>query len=144
MPCWPASGAERAWRMSHGTEEAGRGRMPETAQAADGNGSALPLVPARWPAPGRETGKAGMPREITDHEGIVWTCIQAFAGLGNDAEKQQAALVEGARDRVHVACTPSGGAHSVRLELPADWESTLSDEDLAARIRASLDREQET
>jgi hypothetical protein len=38
-----------------------------------------------------------------------------------------------------VVCTPSGGAHSVRLDLPDDWESGLSDEDLAARIRRHLD-----
>lgn len=83
-----------------------------------------------------------MPREITDTQGIVWTCIQAFAGLGNDAEKREAARVDGAGDRVHVACTPSGGARSVRLELPGDWETALSDEDLAARIRAGLEAEQ--
>ncbi len=80
-----------------------------------------------------------MPREITDSDGIAWTCIQAFAGLGNDAEKRQAARVDGTSDQVHVACTPSGGAHSVRLDLPDDWESGLSDEDLAARIRRHLD-----
>ncbi|HEX2556034.1 MAG TPA: hypothetical protein VHL98_20240 [Microvirga sp.] len=82
-----------------------------------------------------------MPREITDSEGIVWTCIQAFAGLGNDAEKQEAARVDGTRDRVHVVCTPSGGAHSVRLELPGDWENALPDEELATQIRAELDAE---
>ncbi len=79
-----------------------------------------------------------MPREITDQEGIVWTCIQAFAGLGNDPDKLEAARVDGARDRVHVVCTPSGGAHSVRLELPSDWEAALADEDLAAAIRSEL------
>ena len=25
-----------------------------------------------------------MPREVSDEESITWTCIQAFAGLGND------------------------------------------------------------
>ena len=79
-----------------------------------------------------------MAREITDPEGIAWTCIQAFAGLGNDADKQEAARVDGTRDRVHVVCTPSGGAHSVRLELPSDWETALAVEDLAAAIRTEL------
>ena len=79
-----------------------------------------------------------MPREVTDDEGIVWTCIQAFAGLGNDPEKQDAARVEGTRDQVHVVCTPSGGAHSVRIELPSKWEEALSDEALVERIRGQL------
>jgi hypothetical protein len=62
-----------------------------------------------------------MPREITDKDGITWSCIQAFAGLGNDPEKADAARVNGS-DRLHVVCTPSGGAASVRLELPDGWE----------------------
>ena len=79
-----------------------------------------------------------MPRDVTDPDGIAWTCIQAFAGLGNDPAKKEAARVDGARDKVHVVCTPSGGAHSVRIELPVDWETGLSDEELIARIRADL------
>jgi hypothetical protein len=27
-------------------------------------------------------------REITDKDSITWSCIQTFAGLGNDPEKQ--------------------------------------------------------
>ena len=61
------------------------------------------------------------PREITDCEGIVWTCIQAFAGLGNDAEKEKAARLPGS-DHVAVVCTPSGGARSRRLALPLGWD----------------------
>jgi hypothetical protein len=34
-----------------------------------------------------------MPREVTDLDGITWTCIQAFAGLGKDPEKAEAARV---------------------------------------------------
>ncbi|HST95102.1 MAG TPA: hypothetical protein VLJ78_10030 [Microvirga sp.] len=77
-----------------------------------------------------------MAREITDAEGTTWSCIQAFAGLGNDPEKADAARVEGAGDRLQVVCTPSGGARSLRLELPEDWEKRLSDEDLLRAIRA--------
>ena len=62
-----------------------------------------------------------MPREVTDGDGIVWTCIQAFAGLGNDPEKQEAARLGGS-DKVQVVCTPSGGERSRRLALPPDWE----------------------
>ena len=77
-----------------------------------------------------------MPREVTDSEGIKWSCIQAFAGLGKDAEKTEAARVEGSGNRFHVVCTPSGGAKSVRVELPGNWEKGLSDEELLRAIHA--------
>lgn len=70
-------------------------------------------------------------REVTDAEGISWTCIQAFAGLGNDSEKREAARVEGSDD-VQVVCTPSGGARSCRLALPIDWDEMKDDALLAA------------
>ena len=82
-----------------------------------------------------------MPREVSDEESITWTCIQAFAGLGNDPEKMDAARVDGMRDQVHVVCTPSGGAKSVRLELPGEWETKLSDDDLLQAIRSQLTEE---
>lgn len=75
-----------------------------------------------------------MPREVTDADGIAWTCIQAFAGLGKDREKTDAARVDGAENLVHVVCTPSGGAKSVRLELPEDWEERLDDQALVKAI----------
>ena len=83
-----------------------------------------------------------MPREVKDGEGITWTCIQAFAGLGKDAEKTEAAKVDGSRNRFHVVCTPSGGAKSVRVELPGNWEKGLSDEELLQAIQAQLAQEQ--
>ena len=83
-----------------------------------------------------------MPREITDAEGITWSCIQAFAGLGNDPEKADAARVEGTADRVHVVCTPSGGAKSVRLELPGNWEKDVPDDTLLRTIRSQLAEEE--
>lgn len=67
-----------------------------------------------------------MAREVTDAEGITWTCIQAFAGLGNDPEKQEAARLDGSSE-LHVVCTPSGGARSRRLALPPDWETMGED-----------------
>ena len=82
-----------------------------------------------------------MPREVNDAEGITWTCIQAFAGLGNDPEKTDAARVDGSRNQVHVVCTPSGGAKSVRLELPGNWETSLPDDDLLRAIRSQLAEE---
>lgn len=82
-----------------------------------------------------------MPREVTDSEGITWTCIQAFAGLGKDAEKTEAARVEDAGNRFHVVCTPSGGAKSVRIELPGNWEKALSDEELLRAIQSQQSRD---
>jgi hypothetical protein len=79
-----------------------------------------------------------MPREITDASGTTWTCVQAFAGLGGNAEKTRAARVGGSTDRFRVVCTPNGGAKSVQVELPGDWESELPDGDLAEAIRAKL------
>jgi hypothetical protein len=73
-----------------------------------------------------------MPREIMDVDGTVWTCIQAFAGLGNDPDKIEAARVEGTDDRVNVVCTPTGGAQSVRVELPIGWEEVPDDRILDA------------
>ncbi len=82
-----------------------------------------------------------MAREVTDAEGITWSCIQAFSGLEDSAEKVAAARVDGARDRYHVVCTPSGGAKSVRIELPGDWGEKLSDEELLRAIHARLAEE---
>lgn len=81
-----------------------------------------------------------MPREITDPEGTAWTAAQAFAGLDGDADdpaKAGAARVKDAPDRVHVVCTPSGGARSVRVQLPVGWEASATDEEIAAAIRAA-------
>ncbi len=80
-----------------------------------------------------------MPREVRDAEGTTWTCTQAYAGLSNDAERQEAARVDGTEDRFHVVCTPSGGAQSVRLELRGGWEESLSDEELAREIAQARD-----
>lgn len=77
-----------------------------------------------------------MAREVTDDEGITWTCTQAYAGLGEGgAVDPEAAAVEGTSDRYRVVCTPSGGAKSVELELPGDWEKSLADGDLLAGIQ---------
>jgi hypothetical protein len=73
-----------------------------------------------------------MAREVTDGEGTAWSCVEAYAGLSEDG-KSDAARVEGT-DRFRVVCTPSGGAQTVELELPAGWEETLSDEELAGEI----------
>jgi hypothetical protein len=52
-----------------------------------------------------------MEREITDRNGVTWTCVQAYSGLSNNAENQDAAQVKGQEDAYWVVCTPSGGAN---------------------------------
>ncbi len=79
-----------------------------------------------------------MPREVTDAEGVVWSCAQAFAGLNDDPERAEAARVKGAEDLFHVVCTPSGGARSVRLQLPSGWEE-MPEEALAREIGSRRD-----
>ena len=74
-----------------------------------------------------------MAREVTDGEGTTWSCVEAYAGLSEDG-KSEAARVEGT-DRYRVVCTPSGGARTVELELPGDWEASTSDEALLAEIQ---------
>lgn len=78
-----------------------------------------------------------MPREVTDGEGVRWTCVQAYAGLAQSADEagnHDAARVDGARDRFRVVCTPSGGAQTAELELPGSWEEGLDDEALLKAI----------
>jgi hypothetical protein len=79
-----------------------------------------------------------MPREITDTNGVIWSCIQAFAGLGKDPAKAEAARLSDTADRFHVVCTPSGGARSVRIELPIGWEEACPDEEILAAIRSEM------
>jgi len=76
-----------------------------------------------------------MPREVTDADGITWTCIQAFSGLGKDPEKIEAARVDGKANAFQVVCTPAGGAQSVRIQMPGGWEENASDEHLLEAIR---------
>lgn len=73
-----------------------------------------------------------MPREVRDDQGITWSCVEAYAGLSGDAG--DAARADGPGERYRVVCTPSGGARSVELELPAGWEESMSDEDLLREI----------
>lgn len=78
-----------------------------------------------------------MPREIDNGEGITWTCAEAYAGLGGGGG--DAARVDGAEGELYrVICTPSGGARSVELELPAGWEDGVSDDDLLRQIEQKL------
>jgi Na+-translocating ferredoxin:NAD+ oxidoreductase RnfC subunit len=76
-----------------------------------------------------------MEREVTDADGTTWTCVQAFSGVSQDLEHQEAAKVKG-EEAYWVVCTPSGGAQSVRVKLPKDWEN-MADEALLEAIAAA-------
>ena len=54
-------------------------------------------------------------REVTDQQGIRWSCVEAYAGLSPDGNGGEAAKADGAGERFRVVCTPSGGAKSVEL-----------------------------
>ena len=77
-----------------------------------------------------------MEREVTDADGTVWSCVQAFAGLGDSSPAARAAAERAARDdgRVTVVATPRGGAQTVRMQLPADWADALDDAALLAAV----------
>ena len=70
-------------------------------------------------------------RNVQAEDGTTWACVQAYANLGKDAAK-----VEGT-DKYTIVCTPSGGARIVRLELPADWQTALPDEELLRKIESA-------
>ena len=66
-------------------------------------------------------------------DGTEWTCVQAYAGLGDADDAPEAAQDGG---QVVVVATPSGGEQTVRLRLAIDWLDALSDEALARSIEA--------
>ncbi|AWB19971.1 hypothetical protein DA075_02675 [Methylobacterium currus] len=71
-------------------------------------------------------------RDVTTRDGTAWTCIEALADMPESAKDKLAG--EGRRA---VVCTPSGGAHSVRLSLAEDW-CRMPEADLTAAIEAGL------
>ena len=79
-----------------------------------------------------------MAREVTDTDNITWSCVQAYSGLNDGEENNEAAKVSGEGDTYWVVCTPSGGAKSVRLKLSGDWENSYSDEELLNQIQQEL------
>lgn len=81
-----------------------------------------------------------MAREVTDDEGTTWECVQAYAGLEGGGENQELAEVDGRENLLHVVCTPSGGAQTVRLQLHKGWEDKYSDEELLREIEAAQEK----
>ena len=79
------------------------------------------------------TGRPMEQREVQDGDDVRWTCVQALGGLGGAAAELAADRLESESGDVPVVCTPSGGAQSVRVELPRDWRESIDD---AALLRA--------
>ncbi|AKQ44992.1 hypothetical protein TH63_04075 [Rufibacter radiotolerans] len=73
-------------------------------------------------------------REVTDQDNLTWTCVQAYAGLEDKAAEKATELTETEEGTVTVVCTPSGGAQTVRLQLPSNWLEKTSDEELIQQI----------
>ncbi len=73
-------------------------------------------------------------RTVKDSGGTEWTCVQAYAGLKEAPEDITAKLSEH-DGRLPVTCTPRGGTHSVRLDLPNGWYENMSDEELLQAIQ---------
>ena len=76
-------------------------------------------------------------REVTDRNNTRWTCVQAYSMLETETAEKASELTEKESGKVTVVCTPSGGAKTVRLELPSNWEDELIDDDLIEEINRS-------
>lgn len=66
-------------------------------------------------------------REVTDAEQLGWSCVQTHSQTVADVAADDNWMVT-------VVCTPSGGARSVRVELPPTWAQDLPDPELLAAI----------
>ncbi len=75
-------------------------------------------------------------REVTDKEGITWTCVQAYAGANGGKTEKATELTKNENNQVPVVCTPGGGAQTVRTKLPGDWINQLSDDELLSKIES--------
>lgn len=78
-----------------------------------------------------------MARDVTTDDGTLWNCVQAYAGLdapvdATEAPAEASETPQGAP--VEVVCTPRGGAQTVRLKLPGNWERSVSDAELGKAI----------
>jgi hypothetical protein len=72
-------------------------------------------------------------KEIQTGDGTKWQCVEALEGMnGNLAQKAE--QVNGESENVVVVCTPSGGAQTVRVQLPKSWKESMTDNELAEAI----------
>lgn len=76
-------------------------------------------------------------KEVTDADGTTWTCVQAYGATTDKKAEEVAKRTEGNSKQIPVVCTPSGGAKSVRLQLPLNWLEQLPDEELLKKIHTA-------
>lgn len=76
-------------------------------------------------------------REVTDNENTTWTCVQAYGNASKETAEKAAEIAEDSNGHVTVVCTPSGGAQTVRLQLPKNWMDAVPDEELVKQITAT-------
>jgi hypothetical protein len=81
-------------------------------------------------------------REVTDKDNTTWTCVQAYGNLSEENAEKAAEITEDDNGDVTVVCTPSGGAQTVRLQLPKDWTEQVSDDKLVSEIAAAQKKQQ--
>jgi hypothetical protein len=76
-------------------------------------------------------------REVTDKENTRWTCVQAYSMTTNSTDATDA-LSGNDEGKVTVVCTPGGGAKTVRLALPKNWNDETNDEALLQAIETAF------
>ena len=74
-------------------------------------------------------------REVQDKDGMRWTCVQALGGGSAALADAAAERLEAPDGTMPVVCTPSGGAETVRVQLPVGWDDATTDEALLEAIR---------
>jgi hypothetical protein len=72
-------------------------------------------------------------REVQAPDNTTWVCVQALSGVST-GQDQIENKIQDDNGNVPIVCTPSGGAQTVRIQLPKDWLEATSDEKLLAEI----------
>lgn len=73
-------------------------------------------------------------REVQASDNTTWVCVQALSGISN-GQDQIENKIQDHDGNVPVVCTPSGGAQTVRIQLPKDWLDATPDEILLGEIK---------
>ncbi len=74
-------------------------------------------------------------REVTDSANTRWTCVQAYTMVDRDSAEEISHSTKGESGQITVVCTPSGGAKTVRIELPENWDEVMDDAALLQAIQ---------
>jgi hypothetical protein len=72
-------------------------------------------------------------REVQDSDNTRWVCVEALSAI-TESRKDIEEKIQDSNGNVTVVCTPSGGAQTVRLQLPPDWLENTPDAELLKKI----------